>query len=76
MLALDTAAGVEDGGVVAPTKQLADLRQRTRAVVAEQVHRDVSGVGDVAGAGGAGDLLLRDIEVAADGIDDLLLCWL
>ena len=76
VLALDAATGVEDGGVVAAAQQLADLSQRPRAVVAEQVHRDVAGVGDIAGAGGAGYLLLRDVEVAADCLDDLLWCWL
>jgi hypothetical protein len=68
--AVDTAAGVEDGGVVAPTEELADLGEGVAAMAAEEVHRYVPGVGDIARAGWPCEVISWDMEMAAHGGQD------
>ena len=66
----DAVVGAEDGGVVTAAKNTADLGDAVRSELAEQVYRDVAGVGDVAGAGRTGQLVLRQPEVLADCAED------
>ena len=47
---LDTLAAASDGGVIASAEEATDLCERPVGEVAEKIHGDVPGVGDVAGA--------------------------
>lgn len=69
-LALDLAAGVEDGGMVAVAEDAPDLSEGLIGVVAEEVHGDMAGGSDAFGTGLAVEGLPGDIEVRADGVDD------
>ena len=63
---LNAPVGVEDGRVITPSEELADLREGLGAVLAEEVHRDVAGVGDVSGAGGTGNVIRREVKGMTD----------
>lgn len=67
---VDAPVGMENGGVISPTEELADLGETMVSVAAQEVHGDVSCVCDVARAGWTDELLDRDVEVAAHGLED------
>src|SRR5579864_9584197 len=48
---VDFVDGVEDGGVMFPAEHAPDLRQRGWGKLLDQIHCDLTGVGDIAGVG-------------------------
>src|SRR5439155_22793025 len=71
-LVLDLLDPVQDGRVVAAPEDLTDLHQRQARAFAHQVHRDVAGLGERAGAGLRYEIPGRQREVLGRLLHDQL----
>lgn len=73
-LLADLGPAVENGSMVSAAEETADLCQGAASVVSEEVHGDLTGIGELAVAVSAGEELAAEVEVATDRGDDSVGC--